>query len=409
MMSKVLPQKGIYFKDHTTPSSHLGLVFLEIPKDVDAEGVGRDLECLWKCLNELNSATIDMKYEEQFSHEGTTTLIGYGKAAFEIGGALKKKPKDLMDWYFQDPSASGGEISKGSRLYYSNELRVNRPIEDSIVLQFISSTQSSISRNIVETYRCLQGAKLHVSRFYNGFRDSERNWMGFYDGISNLRSKEREQVIFIQKTEPGNDWLVNGTYLIFLRIAIDLRAWWKTTTDEQEIMVGREKSTGCPITRLGSDGKPIIEPGCPVAGSKNVIDVKNKRFREYSIGTRPLNSSHVDRLSYSHVQSSKNSKNYASWDSRSLKIFRQGFEFLEPLTSGDGFIAGLNFISFQNTPARLFGTLMNWQKGEQVELEHNFFPGFNAFLKVQSAGVFIVPPVRTQEIFPGSSIFVTSK
>jgi deferrochelatase/peroxidase EfeB len=77
--------------------------------------------------------------------------------------------------------------------------------------------------------------------------------------------------------------------------------------------------------------------------------------------------------------------------------------------SGDGFSAGLNFISFQNTPARLFGTLKNWQKGEQVELEPNFFPGINAFLKVQSAGVFIVPPVGAQEIFPGSSIFLSSK
>jgi deferrochelatase/peroxidase EfeB len=232
--------------------------------------------------------------------------------------------------------------------------------------------------------------------------------MGFYDGISNLKSEEREQVIFIQKKKYIDDWLVKGTYMVFLRIAIDLRSWWSTQISEQELMIGREKSTGCPITRVDSHGKPIVDPGCPLPGTKNVTERRNSLFRDYHVSSRSDVSSNLDKLNYSHIRTIRNFENIPSWDASSFRIFRQGFEFLEKSDSRAGFIAGLNFISFQNTPERLFGALTSWRKGKQFESDPTFFPGINGFLRVLSAGIFLVPPNRREEIFPGSSIFQSS-
>jgi deferrochelatase/peroxidase EfeB len=406
-MSTAIPQLGIYFKGGSTPGSYLGLVFLRASRRVQASKIGRDLERLWKSLEEINSVS-DFEYNGQSWYEGISTLVGYGESVFDVEGVLRQKPADLMNWRFAHPTANGGEITNGSKLYYADDVTDNHALEDLMVVQFISGSESAVSRSIIETYRCLQGTDLYVSRFYTGFRGGDRNWIGFNDGISNLKSEEREQVIFIQKKKYSEDWLVKGTYMAFLRVAIDLRSWWTTKISEQEFMIGREKSTGCPITRVDSHGKPIVDPGCPLPGTKNVTESRNRVFREYPVSSRSVVSSNLDKLNYSHVRTSRNYENIPFWDPRSFRIFRQGFEFLEASDSQVGFIAGLNFISFQNTPERLFGALTSWRKGNQFESNPAFFPGINGFLRVRSAGIFIVPPNRKNEIFPGSSIFLSS-
>lgn len=408
MMSTVIPQQGIYFKEGTTPAPYLGLVFLRNTRGAQASEVGRDLARLWKNLQELSSVSRNYEYNGQTSLEGISILIGYGEQVFDIGGVLRQKPTDLINSHFLAPTTNGGEITSDSKLYYADDVRKNHALEEIIVLQFISGSESSISRSIIETYHALQGTTLYVSRFYTGFRGSDRNWIGFHDGISNLKSEEREQVIFIQKKGYLENWLVKGTYMGFLRIAIDLRSWWTTKISEQELMIGREKSTGCPITRADSYGKAIPEPSCPLPGTKNVTEPRNSIFREYSIASRSLIPSKTDTLDYNHIRTTRNYQNIPSWDTKSFRIFRQGFEFLESSDSQLGFIAGLNFISFQNTPERLFGALTNWRKGAPFESEPTFFPGINAFLRVLSAGIFLVPPNGKEEIFPGSSIFLSS-
>ena len=41
-----------------------------------------------------------------------------------------------------------------------------------------------------------------------------------------------------------------------------------------------------------------------------------------------------------------------------MRIFRQGFEFLEPQLEGSGFRAGLNFVGFQSRPQNFFQALV---------------------------------------------------
>ena len=91
----------------------------------------------------------------------------------------------------------------------------------------------------------------------------------------------------------------------------------------------------------------------------------------------------------------------------SRRIFRQGFEFVEPLydNSSRQLRVGLNFISFQNNPGRLFFILTdpNWLgKTNFAGLEH--IQGMKDFLSVFARRcIFYVPPI--EKPFPGASIF----
>ncbi|HKG87052.1 MAG TPA: hypothetical protein VKA95_01910, partial [Nitrososphaeraceae archaeon] len=91
----------------------------------------------------------------------------------------------------------------------------------------------------------------------------------------------------------------------------------------------------------------------------------------------------------------------------SRRIFRQSFEFLEPLDNPvKPFRAGLNFVSFQNDPGRLFFILTdpNWLGNTNFGGDPDDKQGMDKFLSVLAAGVFFVPPV--EKPFPGASILI---
>jgi deferrochelatase/peroxidase EfeB len=113
-------------------------------------------------------------------------------------------------------------------------------------------------------------------------------------------------------------------------------------------------------------------------------------------------------LRQSHVQRANHHVKPAS-DRNSLRIFRQGYEFLEPLGVAPGFRAGLNFVSFQDTPERLLRILTqdSWLGGTNFGGDpDNPLSGMDRLLTVRAGGVFLAPPVTDEERFPGSSIFL---
>jgi hypothetical protein len=95
---------------------------------------------------------------------------------------------------------------------------------------------------------------------------------------------------------------------------------------------------------------------------------------------------------------------YPSRIHRSRRIYRQGFEFIEPVSNGlKTFTVDLNFISFQNDPEALFSVLTgprwmaNANFGGPPELIRE------DILSDISAGMFLVPV--KEKPFPGASIF----
>lgn len=100
-----------------------------------------------------------------------------------------------------------------------------------------------------------------MSHFFSGFqRPDRRGWLGFHEGVSNIQPEERLGAIVINNTnisKPSDVWTVGGTYLAFLRIAINLETWLKTSVRDQELIVGRHKLTGCPLIGTDLKGNPV--------------------------------------------------------------------------------------------------------------------------------------------------------
>jgi deferrochelatase/peroxidase EfeB len=257
--------------------------------------------------------------------------------------------------------------------------------------------------------KCSGSSPLQISGLYSGFqRPDGRNWLGFHDGISNLKSSERSQVIFIdpKKTIGVDNWTALGTYLIFMRIALDLGTWEDTDPNVQQLLIGRDKLTGCPLIGIDRNKKPIKDSRCPVTGTSEVIDPGNEYFRDHPTYGASTSGRIMEQ---SHIGKTRPMDGIPIWDKKSRRIYRQGFEFLVSSEHPPGFSVGLNFVSFQNTPERFFRSL-DYQQTLSAKLPFKQGMGnLEQFMAVLVAGIFFVPPVIQGDPFPGAQLFFNPK
>lgn len=259
---------------------------------------------------------------------------------------------------------------------------------------------------MVETWKVLQekfdpkidAPPLQITAFYSGFhREDRRSWIDFHDGISNPRKgHERRDVVTIKEadTPPEDAWTRGGSYMTYMRLPVRMDLWNALSREDQELLVGRDKATGCAIDRL-ENGKPTAISGCPVNLTSQVTDPGNEAFREPPDGVpETLKKSHVQRANH-HRQDFANPE--------SLRIYRQGYEFAETTVSGIPRV-GLNFVAFHDTPFRIRELLTRpaWLGGVNFGGEVEKSP---TIIDVAAAGIYLLPPIIVNEKFPGSGIF----
>jgi Dyp-type peroxidase family len=403
-------QEGIYHTPGQRPGAFFTILFLRAAPASTASQAGQAFGQLWQTYQDLKAGKVaDLPGHPVASGE-LTVLVGYGPKAFQLPGAQRPLPNDLEAQHrFRSPlPTGGGPVLLGSGLHYGQDVRTNLATEE-IAVQLIAQTQLAVNRAVVETWRTLDAltdpqtsaAPLLLTSFYSGFqRDDGRSWLSFHDGVSNMESGERHGAIAIKPSGTQEDaWTEGGTYLAFVRLAIDLATWDALSRSQQELLVGRDRLTGCALTSVGPDGEPVPQPRCPVTSTSEVTDAGNEAFREPPAVDDPLlRQSHVQRAN--HHERPINSRN-------SLRIFRQGYEFLEPLDQAPGFRAGLNFVSFQDSPERLFRMLTQdtWLGRTNFGGDPNRpLPGMDRLLTVRAAGVYLAPPTVDDEPFPGASL-----
>ncbi|MEV7613187.1 iron uptake transporter deferrochelatase/peroxidase subunit [Streptomyces sp. NPDC089799] len=101
-----------------------------------------------------------------------------------------------------------------------------------------------------------------------------RNLMGQVDGTGNPKPAEPDfdKRIFVPDAGPGpagHAWMAGGSYAVVRRIRMLLDEWEKRPLAEQELVIGRRKADGAPLTggsettepdldKRGTDGKPVI-------------------------------------------------------------------------------------------------------------------------------------------------------
>jgi Dyp-type peroxidase family len=410
-------QDGIFYNKNQRAGNSFAVIFLRVSKASTADQLGTLLKELWYMYEELKKGIqSDLKeINEKRRYSGNLeVLIGYSARVFSVKGCRRQMPVGLEDEIFNEPFAGGGgPIVKDSSILYANDIRMNHVASEHILLQFIGDDTLTVTRAIVETWKLLSTFRdkdndfiLSISKCYEGFqRNDGRSWLGFHDGVSNIPSRERLKTISIshQGLFSNDLWTANGTYLCFMRIVIDLCKWQRVEKEVQELIIGRDKISGCPVIGKDMKGKPIKAPNCPIKGTFEVIEPGNEMFRDYqpSVNSYQLSSSNAD-LKFSHIARAKIPNR--PYQLNNPKVYRQGFEFFESIDSFPGFNVGLNFISYQNTTSNLFKILQEgFSRNYPSEKE---FKSFEDYFTVSAAGIFLVPPKEHNELFPGMSIFL---
>ncbi len=110
-------------------------------------------------------------------------------------------------------------------------------------------------------------------------------------------------------------------------------------------------------------------------------------------------------LQFSHISSTNPNNRIPVWDKKSLRIYRQGFEFLVPSNDYPGFTVGLNFVSFQNSPHRLFRAMTYQPPTPDKYFRTETSVTLNQYMSVLLGGIFFVPPAAKYEPFPGAEMF----
>jgi deferrochelatase/peroxidase EfeB len=414
MTSKL--QEGIYYRSQADIGNSFCILSLRARNTSKISEIGYSLLNICKHLDHLKKGiTTDLEIAPKHRKIGNlTTLVAYSSSIFGKSGSQKKMPSGFTNFpNFRDPEpAGGGPIIDGASISYSEETFDNHLLGDHVIFQFIADSDFYTSRAGVEVWKALHKLKknkgidpMHITGLYSGFqRADRRNWLGFHDGVSNLKSYERLRVISIdsKNLKSEDQWTIFGTYLAFMRISINLEKWEDIEIPKQELLIGREKITGCPLTGVDKNGNPIKDHRCPVRGTFEVIERGNERFREHPEFER---GNKETILQHSHIARTRPMDKVPTWDKNSSRIYRQGYEFLVPSIKHPGFTTGLNFVSFQNTPERLQRSLTYQQTRHQKSLGTPPLPSLDQYMSVLVAGLFFVPPLVQDEPFPGSRIF----
>jgi deferrochelatase/peroxidase EfeB len=426
-------QDGIYYRrrqlnelgrgNSKSRNDCFAIAFLRISDSLTSSEIGEYLNGLWQMYLDLKKGVVGDLKGHRVPAGDLSVLLGYGPAIFTIPGITKKIPRDLRK-QFREP-VCGEPILDGSGINYSFDAPRNLGITEHVALQFISKSQLATYRAVVETWKYVAKTTppkrgIALSTFFTGFqRDDSRSWLGFHDEVSNMKNaRERRKAIVIDRAKNylvhQDFWTAGGTYLAFLRIGINLHMWEQMKRRDQELLIGRDKLNGIPLVGVDRKGNPIRKPGCPPFSQVRSYD---KRFHEHpnyfqrppvgsSMKTEIDTDSSISLLSQSHIGRTRHMDQIKSDDPASRRIFRQGFEFIEPLhhDSFKPIRLGLNFISFQDDPTRLLFILTdpNWLgtsnfggTGDNIAMKD--------FLSVQALGIFFVPPKEMP--FPGASIF----
>ncbi|GAA1956886.1 iron uptake transporter deferrochelatase/peroxidase subunit [Agromyces allii] len=195
-------------------------------------------------------------------------------------------------------------------------------------------------------------------------QQTPRNLFGFKDGTANIKAEETadvsEQVWVAASDEPA--WLAGGSYLVARRIRMIIENWDRVQLGEQEMLVGRSKGSGAPM----SGGTEFTEPDFEAEG--------------------PTGATLID--TNSHVKLAHPTVNGG------MRMLRRGYNFVDGNDELGRLDAGLFFLSFQRSPEQFITV----QRSLAAD-------GLNEYLKHVGSAIFAVPGgIRSGE-YVGQALF----
>jgi deferrochelatase/peroxidase EfeB len=193
-----------------------------------------------------------------------------------------------------------------------------------------------------------------------------RNLFGFKDGTANLTAEQGDEVDRHVWVAPGDDpeaeWLAGGSYLVCRRINMHIETWDRTSLEEQELITGRDKGQGAPL----SGGTEFTAPNFAVQGSNGPLIPE-----------------------YSHVFLAHPEQN------NGIRLLRRGYNFADG-TDGLGRLdAGLFFIAFVRDPGTHYVPMQMRLSSSDRMMEYLVHTG---------SGLFAVPPGCERGSYVGAGL-----
>lgn len=274
-----------------------------------------------------------------------TVTFGFGPSLFEHKGLglQRSRPAELRDI----PPLPADELNAGES---GGDICVQACSDDPQVAFHAVRNLARIGRGTV----VMRWSQLGFGRTASTSRsqDTPRNLMGFKDGTVNIRAEDTEAMErFVWVGREGPAWMRGGSYLVTRRIRMLLEIWDRSSLEDQEQTIGRDKYRGAPL-----GGSDEFEP----------LDLESES------GGKPTIA--LD----AHVRLASSSMNGGE------QILRRGYSFTDGVDESLGELeAGLFFICFQRDPERQFVAIQR-RLGSSDSL--------NEYIKHVGSAVFAVPP-----------------
>jgi len=199
-------------------------------------------------------------------------------------------------------------------------------------------------------------------------QQTPRNLFGFKDGTANLKAENSgdiaEHVWVARGDDPDTDWLAGGSYLVARRIVMSIETWDRTPAGEQEMLIGRDRAVGAPLSGGGE-------------------------FTEPDFGARFDNGSPKLAMD-SHVRLAHPSQNDGA------RILRRGYNFADGNDELGRLTAGLFFLAYVRNPATQY-----------IPMQHALSSkdGLMEYLVHRGSALFAVPPGIRPGRYVGQGIF----
>ena len=199
-------------------------------------------------------------------------------------------------------------------------------------------------------------------------QQTPRNLFGFKDGTANLKAEDRadidEHVWVARGDDPGADWLAGGSYLVARRIVMSIESWDRTPAGEQEMLIGRDRAVGAPLSGGGEFTEPDFSARFADGSPKLAMD--------------------------SHVRLAHPSQNAGA------RMLRRGYNFADGNDELGRLTAGLFFLAYVRNPATQYVPMQNQLSSRD---------GLMEYLIHRGSALFAVPPGIKPGEYVGQGIF----
>ncbi|PAZ10336.1 deferrochelatase/peroxidase EfeB [Streptomyces sp. SA15] len=277
-----------------------------------------------------------------------TLTIGFGPTLFDKFGLQDRRPEALIDL----PKFAGDNLDKNRS---GGDLCVQACADDPQVAVHAIRNLARIGFGKV----VIRWSQLGFGKTSSTTPEAQtpRNLMGFKDGTRNIAGTETDRLkkfVWVDQKD-GPEWMAGGSYLVARRIRMHIETWDRTSLQEQEDIIGRDKGEGAPVGKAKERDEPFLKAMLPDA----------------------------------HVRLAHPDSNHGA------TILRRGYSFTDG-TDGLGRLdAGLFFLAYQRDVRKGF-----------VQIQRNLATDtLNEYIQHVGSAVFAIPPgVRGEDDWWGSTL-----